>query len=370
VDTQRLKDSFALVAKHGGEVVLSFYADLFLRAPEARDMFPVVMSATRDRLLAALGSVVSDVDNLEALVPYLQGLGRDHRRFGAQPEHFALVGASLLATLEKYAGDAWTPELEEDWKAAYALVAQVMVDAARDDEANPAFYEAGIIGFERRTPDVAVIRVITKQPLPYQPGQSVAVECDEVPRWWRWYSPANAPRADGTIDFHVRRIDDGMLSSALVRRVYPGTRLRLGPAVGTLTLDLASERDILLVAGSTGLAPLKAIIEQVAHRPRPPFVHLFFGATSAEGLYDRASLDELESQYPWLSVTYAVSDPDHSGPEEAGSVVEAVLRSGQWGGHDAYVCGPLAMVRAATEELVTAGMHRDQLHTEDFGWEL
>jgi NAD(P)H-flavin reductase len=334
-------------------------------------MFPVVMDQQRDRLLAALGTIVSDVDNLEALVPYLQGLGRDHRKFGVRPGHFGLVGASLLATLEHFAGDLWTASLAEDWKAAYALAAQVMIDAARDDEdEHPPFYEGGIVAFERRTPEVAVLRVATHPHLPYRPGQSMAVESQDVPRWWRLYSPANAPRGDGTVDFHVKLVDGGMLSSALVRRAYPGTRLRLGPALGSLALDEKSDRSILLVAGSTGLAPLRAIIEQVALRPHYPLVHLFFGADSAEGLYDRSALDALAARHPWLSVTYAVSEPGHAGPEEKGSVVDVALRSGTWGGHDAYVCGSTGMTRAALERLVAAGMHRDQVHIEDFGWEL
>lgn len=88
MDAQRLKDSFAKVAVHGDEMPLFFYSDLFLRHPETREFFPVAMNAQRDRLVQALMQIVSNVDNLSELVPFIQGLGRDHRKFGAVAEHY------------------------------------------------------------------------------------------------------------------------------------------------------------------------------------------------------------------------------------------------------------------------------------------
>ena len=162
-----------------------------------------------------------------------------------------------------------------------------MTEAATEDETwNPPSWQATVVGHERRTLDIAVLRVVPDAPFRYVPGQSVAVECEARPRLWRYYSMANAPRHDGTIDFHVRVIDGGSVSSALARGVSVGTRLRLGPPVGTLRLDMNSRRDVVLAAGSTGLAPLKAIIEQAAGLADPPRMHLVFGARTAADLYD------------------------------------------------------------------------------------
>lgn len=111
VDAQRLKDSYARVAAFGDELSLFFYSHLFLSHPETRDMFPVSMAAQRDRLVAALGQVVSNVDNLDTVTPFLRQLGRDHRKFGAVEEHYSAVGASLLATLSHFSGEEWTAAL-------------------------------------------------------------------------------------------------------------------------------------------------------------------------------------------------------------------------------------------------------------------
>jgi NAD(P)H-flavin reductase len=368
LDTARLKESFARVAMHGDEVALFFYSDLFLRHPEVRDLFPVSMAAQRDHLLTALARIVADVDNAEQLAPLLKALGRDHRKFGALAGHYEPVGASLLATLAHFSGRDWTTELAADWLAAYRLVAKIMNDAAAEDEkVNPPFWEATVISHEMRSFDTAVFRVVTMDNFDFRPGQSVGIECDLRPRVWRFYSIANPPREDATLEFHVRMIDGGVLSPALARSLGPGSRLRLGPPVGTLTFDPGSARKVLMVAGSTGLAPLKAIAGQIAGLPDPPEVHLFVGAQSAEGLYDVADLEKLGADSPWLTITSCVSaDPDY--PGERGTLPDVVARSGSWADHDAYVAGPTPMVEAMADRLSSLGVPPGQIHIEDFGW--
>src|SRR4029453_16640049 len=92
--------------------------------------FPVPMSGQPGKLVAALGAVGSSVDELDKVTPLLEQLGRDHRRFAVVTEHYNAVGASLLATLKKFHGPLWTPELADTWATAYGLVAKVMVAAA------------------------------------------------------------------------------------------------------------------------------------------------------------------------------------------------------------------------------------------------
>src|SRR5690606_24924572 len=98
MDTAALKSSWAGVAAHGDEGPLYFYSHLFLSHPDLRQMFPIQMSGQRDKLVAALGHIVSNVDQLDDVVPFIEQLGRDHRRFRVRNEHYAAVGASLLAT--------------------------------------------------------------------------------------------------------------------------------------------------------------------------------------------------------------------------------------------------------------------------------
>jgi NAD(P)H-flavin reductase/hemoglobin-like flavoprotein len=368
LDIARLRESFARVAMHGDDVALFFYSDLFLRHPEMRDLFGVSMAALRGHLLDALATIVSDVEDSDRLTAFLQALGRDHRKFDTIPAHYEPVGASLLTTLAHFSGPDWTPELAADWQAAYDLAAKVMTEAAAADaKVNPPFWDATVLSHELRTFNIAVFRVVTLDSLSYVPGQSVAIESSLRPRIWRFYSIANPPRPDATMEFHVRVIDGGALSLALARGLSPGARVRLGPPVGSLTLDTHSGRQVLLVAGSTGLAPLKAIAGQIAELADPPEVQLFVGAQREEGLYDLPSLEKLAAEAPWLTVTPCVSDdPDY--PGERGTLPDVVARSGWWANHDAYLAGPTAMVEAMSARLSSLGVPESQVHVEDFGW--
>ena len=133
------------------------------------------MAHQRDRLFSALGDVVARVDDLDALVPILRQLGRDHRKFGTLAAHYPAVGASLLATLEHF-DDEWTPELAKSWSEAYDVVATVMIQAAEEAAEEPAWWEADVVGHERRTIDVAVLQVRPQARFDYLPGQSVSLE--------------------------------------------------------------------------------------------------------------------------------------------------------------------------------------------------
>jgi len=176
MDTAALKASWGKVAAAGDDVPLYFYSHLFLSHPEVRSMFPIQMTAQREKLVAALGAVVSNVESLDDVVPLLEQLGRDHRRFAVVSEHYGAVGASLLATLKRFLGTSWTPELADTWAQAYGVVAKVMVAAAEQHEdVAPAWWEADVVRVERRSVEVAVIEVAPREPFPYRAGSKTNI---------------------------------------------------------------------------------------------------------------------------------------------------------------------------------------------------
>jgi NAD(P)H-flavin reductase/hemoglobin-like flavoprotein len=364
VDIPAMRANFAKAAATGDEAPLYFYSHLFLSHPETRALFPVSMAHQRDRLFAALGDVVARVDDLEALVPILQQLGRDHRKFGTLAAHYPAVGASLLATLEHF-DDEWTPELAKSWSEAYDVVATVMIEAAEAAAELPAWWEADVVGHERRTIDVAVLQVRPRARYDYVAGQSVSLETDLRPKLWRYYSPANAPRPDGLMEIHVKARDGGPVSSALVRRVGVGDVLRLGPPVGHLVLHDDSDRDLLLVAGGLGLAPLKALVDHVARKGPARRVDLYVGFRTEAEIYDRAALERLVQEHPWLTVTFAVSEDKISGLEH-GDVGDVVMRHGPWNSRQICVAGPAVMVEDTVARLVQSGVPSQRISSEVF----
>lgn len=120
-----------MVERRAEHAVKFFYTHLFWHNPGVRELFPASfedMERQRDRLFAALTHVIAHLEN-ETLLPYLRDLGRDHRKFLAGPEHYAAVGASLLAALAETSGEAWTPPVEKAWSEAYQVIADAMMVA-------------------------------------------------------------------------------------------------------------------------------------------------------------------------------------------------------------------------------------------------
>ena len=132
-----LEKSFELVKPKADEFVASFYGNLFADYPAAKPLFEHSdMSKQQHMLKSALVMVIENLRNPEALSKALKGLGARHVKYGALPEHYPLVGNSLLKTLSQYAGEAWTPELKTAWTDAYSTIAELMLegaDYARED---------------------------------------------------------------------------------------------------------------------------------------------------------------------------------------------------------------------------------------------
>lgn len=349
-----LKESWSHVEVYGDDLANHFYARLFLADPDLRDLFPVEMTAQRSRLLESLVSIIQAVDDPDRFDEYLWTLGRAHRRFHVEPAHYAIMGTALLDTLRQYAGVRWSIEYDQAWRDAYDAIATRMLRAA-EQAATPAYWHAEVIGHERRGRDIAIVRCLPLHPFEYLPGQYVCVETPHQPRNWRPYSIANAPRTDGTIDLHIRAPTDGWVSAAMVRRLAVGDMLRLSPPMGSMVLNPYSDRDIVCVAGGTGLAPIKALVEELTRHNGPRFVHVFHGVRDRVELYDLAELNQLAARHSWLSVVPACSD-DPTYPGEQGLISDVVERFGPWPDHDVFVCGTPGMVRAILGMLPRMGV--------------
>lgn len=371
MDTAALKKTWALAEGLGDEVPLFFYSHLFLSHPELRDMFPVSMATQRDRLVGALGRIVSNVDQLDEVVAFIQQLGRDHRRFEVIADHYGAVGASLLATLKHFLGELWTDDVAADWTEAYGVIASVMVEAAEASaQTSPAWWAGKVTAVEHRGLDLAIIQVRPEPELSFVPGQSIAVEVPARPRLWRYLSPANAPRADGSIEFHVQMVPGGQVSSTIVRSLAVGETIRLGAPVGQeLTLDDGErERDLIMVAGGTGLAPLRAHLERIDQdwqsTGRAPRVHLLHGARLPANLYENRLFQNLAGR-PWFTYTPVVSD-DPSYPGRKGLVGDVAAETGDLHGRLALVCGSPEMVQHTVARLRAGGIEKTDVRFELF----
>jgi hemoglobin-like flavoprotein len=139
LDLDALETSFDLVAPRGDELMDRFYAGLFETAPAVRPLFAGTdLAAQKRMLLGALVLLRKSLRNLDAIVPSLRALGARHVAYGARPEHYPVVGEVLIAAMAEVAGDAWRPEHEVAWAAAFGVVAGAMLDGAAAAELEAA----------------------------------------------------------------------------------------------------------------------------------------------------------------------------------------------------------------------------------------
>jgi ferredoxin-NADP reductase/hemoglobin-like flavoprotein len=363
VDVAVLRESWALVSDVSDKVASEFYGMLFSRYPAVRVLFPAMMDVQRDRLLNALTYVVLHVDDLEMVTEYLRDLARDHRKFDVRPEHYPAVGRCLVASMRANARDAWKPEYDEAWLTAYDLIAGVMIQSAEVDAAtSPPYWGARVVAHEQRTPDIAVITVEPDQPYPYNPGQHATIQTGRWPRVWRPYSIANAPRRDNLLTFHVRVVPGGWVSTTLVRQTSVGDQLLLGPPRGVMTRPMQRPDRLLCVAGGTGLAPLKAIIEETLQTARSPDITLVHGVRLQEELYDGADLVRMAEGPGRLRLISALSaDPSHPPSRTAADVV-GPLDVSEF--PTTFVCGPGEMVMATLNRLTKLGLPSRYVRSE------
>jgi hemoglobin-like flavoprotein len=131
LDLDALETSFDLIAPRGDELVDLFYTRLFAAAPSVRPMFAGTdLRRQRAMLLGTLVLLRKSLRNLDAIVPKLRELGARHVAYGARPEHYPVVGGVLIATMALVAGEAWRPEYDRAWAAAFDVVAGAMLDGA------------------------------------------------------------------------------------------------------------------------------------------------------------------------------------------------------------------------------------------------
>jgi NAD(P)H-flavin reductase/hemoglobin-like flavoprotein len=353
--TPRLvKESFAYVAENSNAAMEYFYSRLFVHYPEMRPMFPHAMRDHMERVFTTLARIVWSMDNPDSLDIYLAQLSCAHRKFGVKDKHYEPFFAVLIDTVRYFTGHYWTDETQAAWKTALDRAAKVMLAAAQDDAARqPSWWIGEIVRHDQRSPDLAVLTIRPDQPLRYTPGQYVAVQVPRWPRVWRNFSIANAPRENGLLDLHVRAVPGGLVSGSLVHNARPGDTVLLGHAQGEMTVPAELDRDLLCIAGGTGLAPIKAIIEGLL-RSGGPFwrrkISLWFGARTEQDLYDLPDLRVLESICPGLKVIPVVShQPDFVGMK--GMLSDVTAQCANCEDREVLISGPDRMIRETARRL-------------------
>jgi NAD(P)H-flavin reductase/ferredoxin len=237
----------------------------------------------------------------------------------------------------------------------------------RVDPAAPQRFQAKVFRNQLAAPDVSVLqlRLPAGRRAKFHAGQYLQVDVGNGTT--RCYSMANAPHESDALTLHIRHVPDGAFS-ARVSGLQQGDLLEIELPFGAITLDSASARPIVFVAGGTGFAPVKSLIDDMAKRRIVRPITLIWGAHRAEGLYLRPAVARWQRQWPDFRFVAALSDgAAGEGDDAFAGRVDAALAAHcpDLAGHEVYACGSPAMVHAVREMAVrhcgldAAGFHAD-----------
>lgn len=226
-----------------------------------------------------------------------------------------------------------------------------------------------------RTPVVAELTLeVVEHPIGFRPGQYVLLQDAGRTVPVRSYSVANAPRPDGEMTFFVTAVPDGPTSRWLAHDAAVGDRLLASGPYGTFVADAEHHGPTLYLAGGSGLAPvrslLEAAVESGATRGREPAQRhtLVFSGRTPEDVIDEEELTELARTQPGFDYVRTLTRvAEGAAPPPLGRVPEVLpALLPDLTDHAVYIAGSPGFVDACTRTVQQLGVGAGRLHTEEF----
>lgn len=223
---------------------------------------------------------------------------------------------------------------------------------------------AQVTNVEQVSPLIKRIYLWPDEPLQFAAGQFARLTFAGLPA--RAYSMASMP-GEEVLEFHVRLIPGGRVSQHIAETLKVGDSVQIEGPYGSAHLRPDDDSPLVLVAGSSGLAPAKSIARTALMTQPDRRVHLYFGVRDEAHVYDERPLQVLVSRYGNLRIDTVLSEPAGDSNRRRGTLAEVLVqdlaahRDAQF-----YVAGPPEMVNSVSQAVAAAGIGRDQIHADPF----
>jgi ferredoxin-NAD(P)+ reductase (naphthalene dioxygenase ferredoxin-specific) len=222
-----------------------------------------------------------------------------------------------------------------------------------------------VAGLDDATHDIKRIRVeiVAGGPFDFSAGQFASVTFEGCPP--RDYSMANVPGAP-MLEFHVRRTPGGATSAHVAEKLKLGDHVRVQGPFGSSYLREAHRGPIIAVAGGSGMAPIKSVVERALQKALPQHIYFYFGVRNERDLYLHDHFARLAETHKNLHFIPVLSEGDGE-KRRVGLVHEAMAQDfDEFDGCKAYLAGPPVMVEAAARLFEQRGMRRIDIHADAF----
>ena len=372
------------ILEQGGEALTRhFYQTLFTDFPQVKPFFNQAHQHSGEQQRALANGILMyarHIERLETLGPLVNAIVTKHVALQIMPEHYPMVGASLLKAIREVLGaDTATDAVLEAWGAAYGQLAEILIGAEGKSYAAAAAAPGGwkgarqfIVARKRAESEEIssfVLRPADGEPvLDFEPGQYIGIRVVvDGQEQRRQYSLSAAPNGM-TYQVSVKREEGGKVSGFLHANVNEGDTVELFPPSGAFTLAQGS-RPIVLISGGVGITPTLAMLDQALETGREiRFIH---AARHGGAHAFRQHIDGLAERHPQLKRHYIYAE-EREGLAPADAVgLLGNKELGEWlppsRDVDAYFLGPLPFMQAVKRSLRELGVPEAQTYYEFFG---
>jgi len=220
---------------------------------------------------------------------------------------------------------------------------------------------------ESLAPDVMrlFLRLSASEIFQFLPGQYIEFLLSEGRR--RAFSLANPPHVDTLLELHIKHVPGGQFTSWLFQEMSDRVILRIQGPLGSFTFQENSNAPVIFMAGGTGFAPIKSILEHLFEKRTSRSLHFYWGVRGEKDLYLDDLVRSWVARYPNFQYTPVLSEPDDFWMGRTGFVHAAILEDyADLSQYEVYACGPPPMIRAGRSAFSERGLPQDSYFSDSF----
>ncbi len=389
-----VKSTIPLLESAGSKITEHFYTRMFSHNPELKNIFNMSHQHSGRQSVALFNAVAAyaqHIDNLPVLHAAVERIAHKHTSFDIRPEQYSIVGHHLIQTLKELAPDAFTPEVEDAWTAAYQQLADIFIQREGEIYQENAQSAGGWEGARRfrieatkqeseLVKSLILVPVDQQSVVDYKPGQYLGIrvkpsrsEFEEI----RQYSLSDTPNGK-SYRISVKREQgdvDGLVSNYLHDELATGDEVELfAPAGDFFFTD--RQKPVTLISAGVGITPTMATLESLAKSGyQQPVSFLHACENAAQHSFERRVHELSEclnlSSHVWYNqgaeaataTTMTAAGNLHTGLMELSAIAcDLPVAEG-----DFYLCGPVAFMAFVKKQLLALGVDADRILYEVFG---
>jgi nitric oxide dioxygenase len=382
-----------ILKEHGVLLTTHFYSRMFKHNPELKNMFNMANQQTGKQQTALAMAVLAYAENIadpSVLLPVIDRIGQKHISLDIRPEHYAIVGNHLLASIGEVLGDAATPQILDAWKVAYNQLAALMSGHEANLYMDQVLKPNGWTGWRlfnvgQKTMESTEICSFYLYPADggkvphHKPGQYISIKLF-LPQLnmaqIRQYSISSAPN-DDYYRISVKRetgasVDvNGMISNQLHDAITEGKQVELTSPAGNFTLPDNLDVPLMFISGGVGITPFMSMVDHLAQKGTKQPITWLHGCRNESVHAFKQNINELATNHANFNqhVFYDVTSPKNT----AENIYDGHLNISKINNlqhHPKtryYICGPSFFIQKQFNDLKESGINTDNIFFEEFG---